>query len=137
MVSSSSLSLISKKSCSSQIDISSFILSQFTPTIQTTFGGQGDEMPFDSIRPSSPANSTIRQESSKNHANDIVAAAAALFSNDRGIVSSFFLQNRPHKPKHKKTNNNFILCNFKKSGVFKPNLHHVYLHIEHPEEKET
>lgn len=135
-----------KKCYTSQIDrhsITSYVLSQSTPTIQTTLTGHQDEIPFHYIRPSSPANSVVEQEgtcASKSHATDIVAAVAALLSNDSGIVSSFFLQNRTRsKPQKqqatkKKTNNNVIVYNFKKAGVFKPNQHNIYLHIEHPDD---
>lgn len=133
-----------RRSYNSQIDkhITSYILSQSTPTIQTTLAGHEDEIPFHYIRPSSPANSVVGDCASKNHATDIVAAVAALLSNDSGIVSSFFLQNRPtrrqHHHTHKKqtNNNNVIVYNFKKASVFKPNQHHIYLHIEHEEDEE-
>jgi hypothetical protein len=94
--------------------ITSFILSQSTPTTQTTFGHHHQEDEKEStptsycVLPSSPANSIIGEAEGeddetlkKSTSTNVAAAAAALLShNDSGIVSSFFLQQ--HK-RHKGT----------------------------------
>lgn len=141
---------LSKKAYTSQI--TSSILSQSTPTTQTTFVAHQDELLKDApnyVMPSSPANSitgidtetitadtlTHNNRRSKNAAN-IVAAAAALLSNDSGIVSSFFLQQNKNRTSNNKTKNNVIVYNFKKANILKPNQHHIYLHIDHEDEQD-
>lgn len=145
---------ITKKVYTSQI--TSSILSQSTSTTQTTIAAHQDELLKDApiyMLPSSPANSitgidthtitadTLTNSKSNKNATNIVAAAAALLSNDSGIVSSFFLQqskSRTIKPtSNSKTKNNVIVYNFKKASILKPNQHHIYLHIDHEDEQDS
>ncbi|KAL9547485.1 hypothetical protein MBANPS3_006151 [Mucor bainieri] len=139
---------LAKKPYTSQITTA--ILSQSTPTTQTTFAAHQDELLKDApayVMPSSPANSitgidtdTITAEthqrnnrSSNAHAANIVAAAAAaLLSNDSGIQS----KNRATTTNNNKTKNNVIVYNFKKASILKPNQHHIYLHIDHEDEQD-
>lgn len=139
----------------SQIDyqhITSFILSQPTPTTQTNFGHHHEDnitikdynTPFSYyVIPSSPANSiagidTTITASTPTPAPATAAAAAAILSNDSGIVSSFFLQqtkrNTTAKTSRKIPNNNMVVYSFKKASILKPNQHQIYLHIDHPDD---
>ncbi|KAI8639070.1 hypothetical protein BD408DRAFT_422082 [Parasitella parasitica] len=144
---------LSKKKAYYISQITSSILSQSTSTTQTTFAAHQDELLKDApayVLPSSPANSitgidthtiaadTLISKSNKN-ASNIVAAAAALLSNDSGIVSSFFLQqtkSRAIKPASN-AKNNVIVYNFKKASILKPNQHHIYLHIDHEDDQDS
>ncbi|GAA5803203.1 hypothetical protein HPULCUR_008679, partial [Helicostylum pulchrum] len=133
----------------SQIDynqITSFVLSQAIPTTQTHFNHHHeDTLTVDTsiLNPSSPKNSIIGVDSTPS--TDIAAAAAALLSNDSGIVSSFLLQrNRSvrtnitptatHKKLVPKQNSNVIVYSFRKKSLNRPNQHEIYLHIDHPDE---
>lgn len=143
--------------------ITSFLLSQSTPTTQTSFGHHHEKeaqkekeaTPLSYyVLPSSPANSIIEQDDDEtlkkestttNNTTNIAAAAAALLSNnDSEIVSSFFLkqQQRQITPQNvtsnssKDNNNNTITYSIRKASLLKPNQHYIYLHIDHPNSEE-
>ncbi|CAO3606605.1 unnamed protein product [Mucor hiemalis] len=116
----------------SQLDyhhITSYILSQSTPTTQMSFGHHHEDdncstLPSYYVLPSSPANSIT-----------------ALLSNDSGIISSFFLLPNKRLPTTANTlvnnnsfSNNTIVYSFKKASILKPHQHHIYLHVDHQEE---
>lgn len=142
-----------RASYNSQLDhhhITSYILSQSTPTTQMSFEHHYEDdkcstLPSYYVLPSSPANSItgIDTNTLKNNAptTDVAAATAALLSNDSGIISSFFLLPNKRQPTTANTlvnNNNLsdntIVYSFKKASILKPHQHHIYLHVDHQEE---
>ncbi|KAI8370178.1 hypothetical protein EDC96DRAFT_503302 [Choanephora cucurbitarum] len=135
----------------SQIDrkITSFLLSQSTPTTQT-FASHHHEEIIPGALPPIPAspdksvakvkpNTMVTANNTKNAA-QVVAAAAALLSNHGGIVSSFLLQQNKAStninPKKSSITNNVIAYNFKKASILKPNQHHIFLKIDHTDKSQ-
>ncbi|KAI8095223.1 hypothetical protein BDF21DRAFT_405434 [Thamnidium elegans] len=114
----------------SQIDfanITAFILSQPTLTTQTNFGHHHEDENNSYYTPSSPARSLSETLTT--------TSPNALVSNDSGIVSSF-LQQKKSTIKSKTSLKNNIVYNFKKASIDKPNQHHIFLHIDHPDEED-
>lgn len=115
----------------SQIDfanITAFILSQPTLTTQTNFGHHHEEEDNPYYTPSSPTRSLSET---------LLTSPNALVSNDSGIVSSFLQQKKSTIKSTKKSSlKNNIVYNFKKASIDKPNQHHIFLHIDHPDEED-
>ncbi|GAA5798090.1 hypothetical protein HPULCUR_003490 [Helicostylum pulchrum] len=118
----------------SQIDfanITAFILSQPTLTTQTNFGHHHEEEYNSYYAPSSSPTRSLSETL-------LTSPNALLVSNDSGIVSSFLQQKKSTiKSSNKKSSlKNNIVYNFKKASIDKPNQHHIFLHIDHPDEED-